>query len=169
MAAINYRYSTQAIYPAPMHDGARAVQFLRMKPAEWNLDAARIGATGGSAGACMSLWIGFHDDLAEADSADAVRRQSSRLRVMGVNGAQTVLDFRLIRDMIGDAASRHPAGPKLFGVSLTELLEGKADRLTRDASPATHLTKDDPPAYLFYSEARGPLPPGRGIRRWRTS
>ena len=31
VAAINYRYSTQAIAPAPFQDGARAVQFLRSK------------------------------------------------------------------------------------------------------------------------------------------
>ena len=35
------------------------------------------------------------------------------------------------------------------------------------ASPITYLTKDDPPVYLFYGEARGPLPAnardGQGI------
>jgi acetyl esterase/lipase len=31
VAAISYRYSTQAIAPAPFQDGARAVQFLRSK------------------------------------------------------------------------------------------------------------------------------------------
>ena len=46
-------------------DAARALQFVRSKAAEWNLDKTRIGATGGSAGACSSLWLAFHDDLAE--------------------------------------------------------------------------------------------------------
>src|SRR5205807_10604541 len=38
VAAICYRYSTQAIAPAPFQDGARAVQFLRFKAKEWNID-----------------------------------------------------------------------------------------------------------------------------------
>ncbi len=50
VAAINYRYSTQAIAPAPFHDGARAVQFLRSKAKDWNIDPKRFAATGGSAG-----------------------------------------------------------------------------------------------------------------------
>src|SRR5262245_42074153 len=38
VAAINYRFSQHAPYPAPMQDGARAVQFLRSKAKDWNLD-----------------------------------------------------------------------------------------------------------------------------------
>src|SRR5438067_2018910 len=37
VATANYRYSTQAAYPAPMEDGARALQYLRSRAAEWNL------------------------------------------------------------------------------------------------------------------------------------
>ena len=88
VATINYRLSQQAPYPAPMHDGARAIQFLRSKAKEWNLDARAIAATGGSAGAGISLWIGFHDDMADAKSADPVKRQSTRLSAMGVLAAQ---------------------------------------------------------------------------------
>ena len=71
VAAINYRLSQQAAFPAPMLDSARAIQVLRSKAAEWNLDPKRFAATGGSAGAGISLWIGFHDDLADPASADA--------------------------------------------------------------------------------------------------
>src|SRR5262249_34910459 len=79
VAAINYRYSTQAIAPAPFRDGTRAIQFIRSKAKDWNLDPKRIAATGGSAGAGMSLWIGCHDDLADPKSDDPVLRQSTRL------------------------------------------------------------------------------------------
>src|SRR5262249_44541121 len=61
VAAISYRYSTRAIAPAPFQDGSRAVQFLRSKAKDWNIDPKRIAATGGSAGAGMSLWLGFHE------------------------------------------------------------------------------------------------------------
>ncbi|MCA9117879.1 MAG: alpha/beta hydrolase, partial [Planctomycetaceae bacterium] len=67
VVAINYRYVQngvqQGVKPpvkAPLSDAARALQFVRSKAAEWNLDKERIGATGGSAGACSSLWLAFH-------------------------------------------------------------------------------------------------------------
>jgi acetyl esterase/lipase len=78
-ASISYRYSTQAPYPAPMMDGARAVQFLRSKAGEWNIDPKRFAAFGGSAGAGISMWLAFHDDLAKPASADPIERQSTRL------------------------------------------------------------------------------------------
>ena len=46
VAAITYRFSNQAIAPAPFQDGARAIQFLRSKAKEWNIDPKRIAATG---------------------------------------------------------------------------------------------------------------------------
>ena len=103
--AINYRFVTEAdekgVQPPvkwPIEDAARAVQFVRSKAKEWNLDKARIGATGGSAGGCSSLWLLYHDDLADPKSADPVARESTRLFCAGVNGAQTTLDPKVLRD-----------------------------------------------------------------------
>ena len=77
VVSINYRYVTQAIVAGvkppvkwPLEDAARALQFVRSKAASWKIDKARIGATGGSAGACSSLWLAFHDDMADPKSAD---------------------------------------------------------------------------------------------------
>src|SRR3982751_4453264 len=38
VGSINYRYSDQAKLPAPVHDAARAIQFMRSKAGEWNLN-----------------------------------------------------------------------------------------------------------------------------------
>ncbi len=100
VASINYRFTTQAqeagIKPPvkwPLEDAARAVQFLRSKAGEWNIDKTRVAATGGSAGACSSLWLAFHDDMAKPGSTDdPVARESTRLTAAAVNGAQTSLD-----------------------------------------------------------------------------
>src|SRR4029077_7525610 len=69
-AAINYRHTSEAPLPAPVHDAARAIQFLRTKAAEWNIDVNHIALTGGSAGACTSMWILLHDDLADPKAKD---------------------------------------------------------------------------------------------------
>ena len=57
VVAINYRLSDEAIAPAQFLDSARAIQFIRHNAAEWNLDSTRFAATGGSAGAGLSLRI----------------------------------------------------------------------------------------------------------------
>ncbi len=97
VVAINYRLMrhSQDVVPsvkAPLYDAARALQFARSNANEWNIDKARIGAAGGSAGTCSSLWLGFHDDLADPLSEDPVARESPRLYCAGVIGAQTNLD-----------------------------------------------------------------------------
>src|SRR5262249_41313835 len=80
LRSANYRLSHSAPYPGPMLDGARAVQFLRSKAADFGLDPARFAASGSSAGAGIALWTGFHDDLADPASRDPVARQSSRVQ-----------------------------------------------------------------------------------------
>ena len=171
VAAINYRLTQTAPYPAPMHDGARAIQFLRSRAREWNLDPKRIAATGGSAGAGISLWVGFHDDIADPKSDGPVKRQSTRLTAMGVFGAQTTYDPRAIAKLIGEAAARHPALEPFYGLHGAELQTERAYQLFADASPITHLSKGDPPAFLYYAEPNQPLPsdakPGQGIHHPR--
>ena len=82
VVAINYRFvqdgvqeNVQPPVKAPLEDAARALQFVRSKAAEWNLDKKRIAATGDSAGGCSSLWLAFHDDLADPASSDPIASQ----------------------------------------------------------------------------------------------
>ena len=157
VVAINYRYIKQAeaegVKPpvkAPLHDAARALQFVRSKAGEWNLDKQRIGAAGGSAGACSSLWLAFHDDLADPDSDDPVERESSRLWCAAVTGAQTTLDPRQMKEWTPN--SRY--GGHAFG--LTGFAEFLAEReqilpWIAEYSPYALASADDPPVYLIYS------------------
>src|SRR5438105_5888929 len=83
VVAINYRMVPEAtekgVEPPvkwPLSDAARALQFVRSKAKQWNLDKTRVGATGGSAGGCASLWLAFHDDLADPKSDALVAREA---------------------------------------------------------------------------------------------
>jgi acetyl esterase/lipase len=93
VVAITYRLSDEAKAPAQFLDSARAIQFIRSMAKEWNLDGSKMAATGGSAGAGISLWLGFHDDLADPKSDDPVLRQSTRLTCMAVTNGQTSCPF----------------------------------------------------------------------------
>ncbi|MEY3958922.1 MAG: hypothetical protein RJA37_1525 [Verrucomicrobiota bacterium] len=144
----------------PMTDCARALQFTRSKAKEWNLDKSRVALAGGSAGACTSLWIAFHDDLADPNSADPVARESTRVTCAAVSGAQTTLDPRQMREWTPNSKY----GAHAFGItwdpkkktSTFDLFLAERERILpwiRQYSPYELVTPDDPPVGLFYSTA----------------
>lgn len=157
VVAINYRYTSQAgadgVEPpvkAPLHDAARALQFVRSKAQEWNLNSQRIGAAGGSAGACTSLWLAFHDDLADPKSEDPVARQSSRLWCAAVTGAQTTLDPKQMKAWTPNSKyGGHAFGRRAFAEFLAE--REQILPWIEEYSPYALVSQDDPPVYLTYS------------------
>ncbi|MCB1211258.1 MAG: alpha/beta hydrolase [Verrucomicrobiales bacterium] len=163
VVSINYRYISQAqdVVPpvkAPLHDAARALQFVRSKAAEWNIDKERIGASGGSAGACSSLWLAFHDDLADPKSADPIERESTRLWCAAVIGAQTTLDPKQMREWTPN--SRYGGHAFAAGMKFKvfdDFVAGRESILPfiAEYSPYALVTPDDPPVYLIYSVAPG--------------
>jgi len=172
LASIHYRFvdGKDVLFPAPQQDGALAVQYLRSRAKELNIDPKRVACFGGSAGAGISMWIGFHDELADPNSDDPVRRESTRIQAVGTFGGQGTYDPIQIKELIGGRAWEHPSIFKVYGITTAEeLLHPTASRqkLYDECSAVTHLTPDDPPLYMVYSEADGPLPadarPGQGI------
>src|SRR6185295_6583658 len=85
----------------------RAIQFLRTKAAEWNIDTQHIALTGGSAGACTSMWILLHDDLADPKSDDPVLRESTRVCAAAVTSGQTSIDPKVIEGWLGPNVLKH--------------------------------------------------------------
>lgn len=163
VAACNYRYipiaAAEGISPpvkGPLTDAARVLQTLRARAKEWNLDPTRVGATGSSAGACTSLWLAYHDDLADPMSADPIARQSTRLTTAAVIEAQTTLDPQQAKEWMPNSVyGGHAFGKKSFAQALKEresILPWIAEY-----SPYALASSDDPPVILFY-----PRPPAMG-------
>jgi len=166
VVAITYRLTDVAIAPAQFLDSARAIQFIRHNAKDWNIDPKRLAATGGSAGAGLSLWLGFHDDLADPDNVDPVLRQSTRLTCMAVYNGQTSYDPRVIRNLFpGTKFYIDPALTRLFDVDLTKLdnLPEQKYRLFEEVSPLHHLSKDDVPVLLIYAAKMETKLSGRGV------
>ncbi|MEO2011178.1 MAG: alpha/beta hydrolase [Pirellulaceae bacterium] len=152
-AAVEYRLTGVASLPAPVHDAARAIQFIRSKAKEWNIKPDRIALTGGSAGACTSMWILCHDDLADSKSDDPVLRQSSRVTAAAVAGGQTSIDPRVIEGWLGPNVLKHNMINKAVGeATIAGALKNyeKHRELYVEFSPYNHLTKDDPPLLMTY-------------------
>ncbi len=169
VVSINYRYSWQAhlavvMTPVqwPLADAARALQFVRSKAGEWNLDKQRIGASGGSAGACSSLYLAFHDDMADPKSSDPIARESTRLWCAAVSGAQTSLDPKQLKEWTPNSrygghafGFMDPSNIKSRDTRFAEFLEKRESVLKwiKLYSPYGLVSKDDPPVYLLYSSA----------------
>ena len=170
VASANYRLSTQSPFPAPMLDGARAIQFLRLKAKELGIDPARIAACGNSAGAGISLWAGFHDDLADPGMPTRSSASPRAWPAWASWARQTSYDPRFIKQTIGGRAHEHIALRPLFGIhSDAEAESPRISRLYEDASPLTYASADDPPVILFYSEPDAPLPPDAAPARASTT
>jgi acetyl esterase/lipase len=167
VVSVEYRFIPEAtadkVVPpvkGPLTDAARALQFVRSKAAEWNIDKLRIGASGGSAGACSSLWLAFHDDMADAQSSDPIARESTRLWCAAVDGAQTTLDPAQMREWTPNSNY----GGHAFGftgtngkdrVSQFEEFHSKRETILpwiAEYSPYALVSKDDPAIFMNYSK-----------------
>lgn len=146
LISINYRLSDVAVYPAQVDDSTRAVQFVRSKAKEWQLNPRRIAVMGGSAGAHLSLWVGLHDDRAKPKSADPVERTSSR--VCAIVNYYGPADFHLAQKF--PEKHKHPAYRTLFGYQPAEPLTVLTAAQMEAASPVTYVSADDPPVFTAH-------------------
>ena len=164
VAAANYRLSSTAPFPAQMHDSAKALQHIRLNAKKYNIDPERIAATGGSAGGHISLWLAFHDDMANPESNEPLARQSTRLTTAAVSAAQSSIDPRYIQKLF-NTDQVNLAVVQLFGMKGAEDIDKKEFHpLFEEASPLNHLTPDDVPVMAYYSQANEQLPPNSSGR-----
>ena len=140
------------IAPDPFQDARRAVQFVRSMSSEWNLDKGKVAATGTSSGACLSLWLCHHKDMAKPKARDPVERQSTRLTCAAVNQAVTSLDPRFIRDLM-PGCSAYQRFEEFFGYEGQDLdsLSKKKYELMEELSPINHVQEGGPPTLLRYT------------------
>ena len=173
VATINYRLIDSGPFPAPMLDGARALQFLRFHADDYHLNKSRIACFGSSAGGCMSMWLAFHDDLADPKNPDPVLRESTRLTCAAPGAGQSCLELNVLTEWFHcETLQEHPSTRRFFGIkSLEELQKPEKIALMKEASPIAHLTADAPPIFASYSQADTTIdsdtPPGTWVHHPR--
>ena len=128
VATGNHRYSSQAPYPACFDDCAPSLAISPCARQELHIDPKAVAATGASAGAGISLWLGFHDDLADPKSGDPVQRESTRISAAGVVDAQSSYDPRVIAKLLGSETANVGALRQLFAVpkSVADLTQAES-------------------------------------------
>jgi len=173
VASINYRYaSADAPLPSSHHDARRALQFMRSKSKEWNLDKSRVAAFGGSAGAQICMWLAYSDDMAKPKSKDRIERESTRLTCVATIGGQTTLDVNFWQDKIAtllgsktDAGSlfpslgniKDPQKARIGRWGATTVQE--ANKIASRHSALSIVSKDDPPIFMSYGMPPTAKPP----------
>ncbi len=153
VASVNYRLSSEALFPAQIEDVKAAVRWLRASAAKYRLNPDRVGAWGSSAGGHLVALLGTSGGVAQLEGTGGNPEYSSRI--------QAVVDFfgptDLLRmdDFPGAMVHNAPDSPEsqLIGGPIQE----NPDRASR-ANPIRYVSEDDPPFLIAHGD-RDPLVP----------
>ena len=152
LASIDYRFSTQAVFPAQMLDCNAAISYLHDHAVEYGFDTDRFALMGFSAGGHLASMIG----LSKNNAVDA----------FFLPGSSKAFDFKAVVDFYG------PADLTLFpgandAMSPEGLLIGASplDRpdLARIASPVSYVDKNDPPFLIIHGEKDDLVSPRQSV------
>ena len=149
---LDYRHRGKGYgHPAPLQDAQRAIRTVRARAAEWNVDPARIGIMGFSAGGHLASSAGTHFDPGDADAADPIQRVSCRPDFL-------ILCYPVIAF---DEPYTHRG-------SQENLLGKDADAaLVRSMSSEKQVTRQTPPTFLLHTDEDKGVPPENSILFYR--
>jgi acetyl esterase/lipase len=134
--AIDYRLGKAGAYPAAVYDAKAAVQFIRAKAAEFDLDPERIGLVGDSAGAHLAALVALAgDQYASAYRDDASAATPTNVKV--------VVGFYGVYDLLGQWTHDLTSRPR---DAIVEKFLGASPMQNRriyfEASPISYATVD---------------------------
>jgi hypothetical protein len=129
-----------------MNDACRAVQFVRLNAAKWNLDPQRIAAAGGSQGTLPALYVGCVSDRADPKATDPIDRVSTKVTCVGAYRSQPSIDPKRMQEWVPGVKWGAPA----LGCSFEESLKRREDLLPliEAWSPDALLHKGAAPIYF---------------------
>ena len=159
VAAINYRYRTIDPLPAAHHDARQALQFIRSKAKDWKIDKERVAIFGGSAGAQISMWLAFSDDMAKPDSKNPVERESTRVTCVATAGGQSSMEQKYWKQHL--ATFGIPFDDKEFLSRFKTETVDEAEEIARSISAIPLMTSDDPPIFMSYGFGPDKKPPSQ--------
>ena len=154
IASVDYRLSTEAPFPAQVHDIKAAIRFLRAKSDFFHINTKRIGIIGSSAGGHLAALVGVTNGHKELEGKVGEHMDQSSdvqciVSLFGASNLQTIL------------SQSTEFGLKMRVPALQLLLGGQPDEkseLARLASPVAHLDKNDPPLLLIHGDADPQMP-----------
>jgi acetyl esterase/lipase len=152
LASIDYRFSTEAPFPAQIQDCNQAVDFLYRHADQYNIDRRRFALIGFSAGGHLASLLGLSHNNGIKD-----------FYVNGTKPAFTincVLDFYGPSDLVAASMSTDTATNNAQSAVAQLLGAVPVDRpdLAKRASPVTYIDKADPPFFIVNGEKDESVP-----------
>jgi len=147
---LRYRLSSQGyLLPVPLLDARRAVELVRARARDYQIDPNRILIIGFSAGGHLAALAGTQFVAGNPDAEDPIERVSSRPDYM-------VLGYPWIGAISSDTS--HLSYCKLFNVM------DQCEALRTAYSPDLFVTKDTPPAFIYHTFTDQTVPVEQGLR-----
>ena len=152
---INHRASPRFRYPAAVEDAQRAVRFIRHNASGYGVDGGRLGAWGASSGGHLVALLGTLDGTGDPNDSDPVNRESAKVQAVVALFSPT--DLPSLPKSMGTTAVDMFMGffypdPRFFPPGFIRQDEPEI-KAYRDASPTTHVTRDDAPFLLVHGDA----------------
>jgi acetyl esterase/lipase len=158
-------HGSQPRYTVPeiIEDMNRSVRFIRYHAKDYGIDKNRIGICGASAGGHLSLMLGTAGDKGKPDARDPVDRESSRVQAVACFfPAADLLNYgQPGREMLHATDHGMPFRPAFdyheldkktnVWVQITDT--ERLREITRQISPITHVSADDPPTLIIHGDA----------------
>jgi len=141
LASIDYRFASQAVFPAQMQDCNRAISFLYDNADKYGLDKNQFALMGFSAGGHLASMVG----LSKNNNIDA----------FFMPGTNRSFNFKAVVDFYGPAelilfpGNNDPKSPESILIGAAPLTRPD---LAKAASPVTYVDKDDPPFLIIHGE-----------------
>jgi acetyl esterase/lipase len=157
VASLNYRLSQHASFPAQIEDCKAAIRWLRANAKRYNLDAARIGVWGSSAGGHLAALLGVTGDVKIFDVGAHLDHSSAVACVMNDFGPTDFLQMDAHGPRGAAAGHNGPNSPesRLIGGQIT-LPENKAK--VERANPVTYVSNGDAPFLINHGDEDGTVP-----------
>ncbi len=153
-ASIEFRQSTEAKFPAQIHDIKAAIRFLRAKASTFGCNADRIAIAGSSSGGHLAALVGVTNGHAELEGKVGDHLQQS-------SAVQGVLDYFGASNLTTILSQSTPFGLNMRRPALELLLGAQPDQntaLAKLASPVFHVDSTDPPLLVFHGEQDPQMP-----------
>ena len=144
----DYRHRSKGYgHPAPLEDAQRAIRTVRARASEFNVDPAKIGILGFSAGGHLASSAVTHFDKGDEKATDPVQKVSCRPDF-------GILCYAVIA--LGEPYTHMGSQHNLLGK------DAPAD-LIKSMSNEKQVTKDTPPCFLWHTYEDTAVPPQNSI------
>jgi acetyl esterase/lipase len=141
LASIDYRFSTQAVFPAQIQDCNRAVSFLYDNAGKYGFDKNRFAVMGFSAGGHLASLTG----LSKNNNVENFFMPSTNKSF----SFKAVVDFYGPAELILFPGADDEKSPEGILIGAAPLVRPD---LAKAASPVTYVDKNDPPFLIIHGE-----------------